>query len=161
MDEITDEIKFVIKYSIEELKKMILDPGSCKPIIIFGDKPIHENCDIEPLPGECFRFHKNGKIEVSNFGRIKYKDEILKQFVHKGKKELRVTKYRVEAKEVHILVAETWCARPNDGKKYDVHHITNNVLDNRACNLLWVTKNQHGKIHPWPRRQITKVDCPV
>jgi hypothetical protein len=155
-----DEIKFAIEYSIEELKKMILDPDSCKPIIIFGDKPIHENCDIKPMPGECFRPHKNGKIEVSNFGRIKYKDEILKQFVHKGGEDQRVTKYGKVAEKVHTLVAETWCVKPSGEKKYVVHHITNNALDNRACNLLWVTESQHGKIHPWPRRRIPKVNCP-
>ncbi len=49
---------------------------------------------------------------------------------------------------VYRLVAEAWCEKPSPAYT-DVHHIANNGTDNRAENLLWVTKEQHAEIHPW------------
>lgn len=31
-------------------------------------------------------------------------------------------------------------------EKLEVHHINNNGYDNRPCNLLWVTKDEHKAI---------------
>ncbi|WP_187152286.1 HNH endonuclease [Treponema endosymbiont of Eucomonympha sp.] len=49
---------------------------------------------------------------------------------------------------MYRLVAEAWCEKPSPAYT-DVHHIANNGTDNRAENLLWVTKEQHAEIHPW------------
>lgn len=46
---------------------------------------------------------------------------------------------------IHVLVAYFFC--PN-GRYLDyVHHINGKKSDNRACNLLWVTKAEHDKCH--------------
>lgn len=46
---------------------------------------------------------------------------------------------------VHTLIATEFCAGKSEGA--EVHHKNCNKLDNRASNLMWVTKPVHEYIH--------------
>lgn len=46
---------------------------------------------------------------------------------------------------IHRLVAEAFI--PNPENKPIVHHKNENPRDNRICNLMWVTEEEHKKIH--------------
>lgn len=46
---------------------------------------------------------------------------------------------------VHVLIATEFCKGKSEGS--EVHHRNCNKLDNRACNLIWVTKITHRYIH--------------
>jgi len=46
---------------------------------------------------------------------------------------------------VHTLIATEFCAGKSEGA--EVHHKNRNKLDNRASNLMWVTKPVHEYIH--------------
>ena len=50
---------------------------------------------------------------------------------------------------VSRLVAETWLDLPPDyfRRKYEVHHINGDRLDNRAENLFFIEKRYHKTIH--------------
>lgn len=91
--------------------------------------------------------HKNKKIEVSNFGRVKVDGAIIVQDdISKDKGELYIKEFGTTLK-VWTLVAKTWLGElPKDGYIYDVHHITNNGHDNRPENLIWLKRYQHIKV---------------
>jgi len=48
---------------------------------------------------------------------------------------------------IHLLVAEAFCVKPKTNEKLFVHHIDCDRSNNKASNLLWVTKKQHLEIH--------------
>lgn len=48
---------------------------------------------------------------------------------------------------IHRLIAETMCEKPEG--KYEVDHINRNSLDNRPCNLRWVTHSENMKNTRW------------
>jgi hypothetical protein len=45
---------------------------------------------------------------------------------------------------VHRLVAETFIENPLN--KPQIHHIDENIKNNYKTNLMWVTKEEHGKL---------------
>lgn len=76
-------------------------------------------------------YHKLIQPETSHgYARIFIKDLATNQFRHYF---------------VHILVATEFCKGKSNGA--EVHHKNCNKLDNRACNLIWVSKQLHGYIH--------------
>jgi hypothetical protein len=147
--------------SFNELRSKILKPPY-KPIETNGI-PIYKNLDTELLVidgiKEEFKYYKDTNIEVSNLGRIRLDDEILKQYnVYASYLFVSfpstVVKYYPFLKEsVYRLVAETW--KTEHDKEYNiVHHISNNGYDNRVNNLLWVNEWQHTIIHPEKKLNI-------
>jgi len=140
--------KWLTNLSLDELKARIL-PKPHKPFSIDG-LPVFLNNSDELLPEEEFKKHPELPVEVSNLGRIRYNGKILLQLPDVadlspyGYLQVRVNKdnYRV-----YRLVAETWCERSDTNVYNIVHHISNNGMDNRVSNLLWVTAKQHGQIH--------------
>lgn len=48
--------------------------------------------------------------------------------------------------DIHRLVAENFLKKPLGA--WGVHHIDNNSYNNSVTNLVWVTAEQHGKLHP-------------
>lgn len=76
-------------------------------------------------------YHKLIQPETSHgYARIFIKDLATNQFRHYF---------------VHVLVATEFCKGKSEGT--EVHHRNCNKLDNRACNLIWVTKPIHEYIH--------------
>lgn len=108
-----------------------------------------------------------GLYQVSNEGRIKslerdndgknqfgdcvmrLKEKILKPWENSSNdKHLRVElrkNGRRKTPLIHILVAKAFV--PNPGNYDVVHHIDHNPQNNRAENLVWMTKEAHCKLH--------------
>lgn len=87
---------------------------------------------------------------VSNLGRVKSKigrEKILNQYKVQGN-YLQV-KLRKDNKSynrsVHRLVANAF-VYTNDKTK-EVHHINGIISDNTYNNLIWLTREEHNKIH--------------
>jgi len=141
--------KWLTNLSIEELKAKIL-PKPHKPFS-FDGLPVFLNNSKELLPEEEFRKHPEQPVEVSNLGRIRNNGSILFQLPNENEQSpygyLQVKINNAYKYLVYKLVAETWCERPDPKIYTTVHHITNNGMDNRATNLLWVTEEQHRQIH--------------
>jgi len=145
--------KWLTDLTVEELKaKILVKPY--KPFTIDG-LPVFMNIEKELLPNEVFKNHPELPIEASNMGRIRCNGEILLQKPDPEKSKSdpygylwveipNVSKYKL----VYRLVAETWNERPNPEIYTTVHHISNNGMDNRPENLLWVSSDQHKEIHP-------------
>lgn len=83
------------------------------------------------------------EIWVSNLGNVK--DENFND-MHQNQSfrynRFSVGKYR---EMTHQWVAFLFL--PNPEMKTVVHHINGNKRDNRACNLMWCTQEEHAKIH--------------
>lgn len=96
--------------------------------------------------------------EISNFGRIRSKDRIVRKkhpYVKKGK-ILKPTKDkhgyftfklqgngRFKDAKIHRLVATAFI--PNPQKKPFINHIDNNPSNNRVDNLEWVTPKENSE----------------
>lgn len=87
---------------------------------------------------------------VSNLGRVKSKigrEKILNQYKVQGN-YLQV-KLRKDNKSynrsVHRLVANAFVY--TDDKTKEVHHINGIISDNTYNNLIWLTREEHNKIH--------------
>jgi len=140
--------KWMTNLTLEELKNSIL-PKPHKPFEIDGF-PVFLNTGKESLPEEIFEKHPDYDIEVSNLGRIKFNNDVLLQLPDtKQSSPYGYLLVRIKNKNyrVYTLVAETFCERLNKDVYRTVHHINNNGMDNRASNLIWVTKEQHREIH--------------
>lgn len=48
---------------------------------------------------------------------------------------------------VYKLVAEYWLEKHKENCEYHIHHINNNGYENTPANLIYLTKEQHSKIH--------------
>lgn len=91
-----------------------------------------------------------GLYQVSNFGKIKSKRKILKQFInHKGYFIIQLSKRNISKTYiVHRLIAEAFI--PNTENKPQVNHKDGNKQNNCIDNLEWCTNNEnkaHAKIN--------------
>lgn len=108
--------------------------------------------NIENLPKEEWKEIQEfqGRYLVSNYGRIKSligKPKILRQYKSTGNYlYVKLSKNKkAYNRRVHRLVALAFLEV--DDKTKEVHHINKNKNDNRVSNLLWLTKEEHYKIH--------------
>lgn len=115
-----------------------------------------------------------GLYQVSDWGRVKSLDRVIKvinilfgyQIRHLKEKyikpkvnsnnrlQVRLWKDGVkEQKQIHVIVAEAFIPNPNG---YDVvHHIDHNPQNNRADNLIWMSKEEHSAMHSTERCRDT------
>ncbi len=157
----TTRKSFVVEYTAEDLRRMITRPERYIPANFFKDSPIHLVMTPEELPGEVFRkgqvsYGKDGnqvffEAEGSNFGRVRLQGKILAQKARDPEHQDYLIVYIntvIPSVSVHRIIASLWCKQPEGFTVSDleVHHITNNGYDNRPCNLLWVTRDEHAEI---------------
>jgi hypothetical protein len=120
--------------------------------LMVGNIIVQDYTEIDPIGGEIFcesNFLKDSDskdLKVSNYGRILYKNKIIKPFIVGT--FLHCTKIYIKNHGeyyVYRMVKETF--DPIEKMfMYQVHHINNNALDNRPENMIWVTKYDHRKI---------------
>ena len=147
-------------YTIDELKNI---PQYKYPFGIPENEDIfyYQNMESNELEGETFKksfLYFQYPVEVSNYGRIRYKGCILLQednindHPNGGWLWLNCPEFKVlHHKYIYQLVADTWLGRnPGTiGNWYIRHHINNNGYDNRPENLIWLTSDEH-KLIPLP-----------
>ena len=86
--------------------------------------------------------------EVSNLGRVKCNGEVVEPSLFNGNYLYMGTFF------IHRAVAELFV--PNPENKPCVDHINTDRLDNRACNLRWVTHKENSN-NPLTRTHMHKV----
>lgn len=145
-------------YTLEELAGI---PQNKKPFGIpirdGSDQFIHECLDDALLDGEEFKSHEvyGYPLQVSNLGRVKLNGKILRQIddianhQNGGWLFLDCPDCPAIDKKIYVytLVADTWLDRPDIAEEMHRHHINNNGYDNRASNLIFLTNEEHSKIH--------------
>jgi predicted ester cyclase len=157
-----EEIPWLTDLSILELRNKIHEKPE-KIFIPYIDGINGKNCWAYKNANSMSRYlgERMNNLKVSNFGEIMFEDKILSQnFVKNGPRQglyggifdnyleidfhLNINDWIFS---VHRLVAETWCINTDPCIYEDVHHLNNDGLDNRSCNLVWVTRWQHNEIH--------------
>ena len=109
------------------------------------------------MDNEVFKIYKEFKhprwghkvYEVSNLGRVKCNGEIVEPCMHGN--YLEIGTFRI-----HRAVAELFV--PNPENKPCVDHINTVKLDNRACNLRWVTHKENNN-NPLTRKHNSEGHC--
>ncbi len=110
------------------------------------------------------------KYEVSNLGRLRWYNgaseqwDIIKQYLgngyyYAGFKMDDTRKRSRSLKAVHRLVATSFVRRPTAKHRFVIHE-NFNLLDNRADNLLWVTRNElteHNQMNPRVQAALSKI----
>lgn len=101
---------------------------------------------IEDQEGEIWKFyktHKRHNYYISNFGRVKNNNNLLKTKDDRGYRAISVNKKHLL---VHILVAKLFIDNPNPDTYNKVNHKDGNRSNNNVSNLEWLT-NQENCIH--------------
>ena len=125
------------------------------------------NLSEKDIDGEVWKEYKakytnskNIKLEVSNFGRVRYSDtkEILEQVDVADLKGYLYLKdfcqvqkrlgFKFQDDCVYQMVAKTFLAKPlNNNCILDIHHIDNDGYNNQVENLMYITRDDHNRIH--------------
>ena len=120
------------------------------------------------IEGERWRYIRGySSYIISDYGRImgtsdhKLKSCDYKYRIVNGKKVYTSVQTRLYDDRghltnvyVHRLVAATFIKNTDRVHRFDVHHINVNPIDNRAVNLMWVSRAEHKDIHA----EIRKLD---
>lgn len=114
------------------------------------------NYDENDLKDEHWKeYIMNKKVLVSNYGRIKVNGKIEHQ-KDLGNERLvldREVDLHKQGRYIYTMVAETFLGK-EDGDGYDVHHITNNGLDNSVSNLVLLTREEHNFVHNFNKKGV-------
>jgi len=97
------------------------------------------------------KYHEIQELKISDLGRVKvkYKNNVYEILAQSDDIEygyLRLPKFPGFG-YVYRLVADTWVENTDKKKRNIVHHINNDGYNNEAKNLIWVTAEEHAKIH--------------
>lgn len=126
-----------------------------KKIITEKELNCRDNDYVDHIEGEVWKtIEEYPNYIISNMGRIfsKKQRKVLKAFPNMFKN--RLPYFRVKLKDkmgflkeifVHRVVALAFIE--NAENKPIIHHIDHNRLNNRADNLMWVTAEEHKKLH--------------
>lgn len=85
-----------------------------------------------------------GNYEVSNFGRVRKKPQILKPWLNKQTGYLQVGLGRGERSTVHRLVCAAFHGPQPNEDQCQVAHGDGDRLNNRAENLRWASRRENG-----------------
>ena len=92
-----------------------------------------------------------GRYYISNYGEVYslYSHRQLKKQIVRGYYCVWLydgsgNRYK---RKLNRLTAEYFCANDNPQDKTQVHHIDGNSLNDKYDNLIWVSQNEHHKIH--------------
>ncbi len=159
--------------SNEEINKQYTDSnGQLKNLEELKIYPAFNvvNKDLNSEKFESLKI-KEITLEVSNLGRIKYNGEILHQVEEvknlyndnktiKGYLQIDKEKHEDlwkqipdgQYKYIYQLVAKVWLEEPKLCKKcekcpIEIHHHDNDGYNNRADNLIYLTKCEHKEVH--------------
>ena len=110
---------------------------------------------VRSKKGEQWRKVKDyDKYLVSNYGRV-YSENISRLLKPDNSRRYLAMKLTKDGKSknvlIHKIVAQAFVPNP-DNKPY-IHHKDVNVLNNHADNLMWVTMQEHIKLHRELRQQ--------
>ena len=103
------------------------------------------------------------RYEVSNLGNVRSNigvQKLLQPYATaKGYLTVRLSKkpankgsYNSQDMKVHRLVAAYFCENYDESK--EIHHINHDKTDNRAVNLLCLTKKEHLELHRREKLQL-------
>ena len=135
---------------------LVMESGKPKHIsnntllkLVFGDTFVLQ--DVESLPNEQWRRIYDSQYFVSNLGRIKSNilltAKIINPETSNGYERVCINLgYGNKHLLVHKLVAIAFLDTPNQAFM-EIHHINNDKLCNRADNLVFLTREEHRKIH--------------
>lgn len=129
------------KISLRSLYKQVYDEW----FVVDCIEPISEDEVWKVIP------NTENKYFVSNYGRIKslcgIEAIILKPSLNKGYEKVTIIENGAAVNRlVSRLVAASFLPMPQS-IDMQLHHKNLNKLDNRSCNLEWLTVAQHHKLH--------------
>lgn len=86
----------------------------------------------------------NGECEVSNLGRVKYKNNLINSSKHSKtgymQAHFKNNKNEWQTTGLHRLVAFAFCENPKPEQYKEVNHIDGDKTNNKATNLEWVDR---------------------
>nr|AGS53930.1 hypothetical protein [uncultured bacterium contig00087] len=150
-----DLLKWPRNYFLQELKSLVRWPDA--PVYCRGETvPLHLNEQPHNLKNERFMYYtgiawinskiikEKKRIQISNLGRIKMDNVIIKQEYDPKKGLLYMPGFIYS----HKMMLE-FLEKPNRPFGLAIHHIDNNGYNNNIRNLINITEEQHASIHPW------------
>lgn len=126
--------------------------------LVFGNEFVL--CDIENLPNEEWKQINNSQYFCSNLGRIKsnkslYSKVLIPDFSNSYERVKIDIGYGLKPYLIHKIVAQLFLENPPE-PFMEVHHINGNKRCNYASNLVYMSRDEHRKLHNETKRKEIK-----